>query len=129
MTVDRTIAVVLVTSAICIAACGNSSSEAKNGAAADCDTLANKAREEVSRAIDAHKSCTTDADCIEVAYATSCFDSCSRGIAKDGKADVDAAKASAEKNACASFKEKGCKAIIPPCAPPALQCKSGRCET
>jgi hypothetical protein len=129
----RTLAtvVVVVGSWICIVACGSSSSDGKSAsaAAADCDALAKQGRDEVSRAIDAHKACTTDADCVEVALATSCFDSCSRGVAKSGRADVDTAKANAEKNACAQFKEKGCKVTIPPCSPPALKCQTGSCET
>jgi hypothetical protein len=125
----RTATVGFVGASISIVACGSSSSDAKDGSSADCDALAKQGRDEVSRAIDAHKTCTTDADCMEVAFATSCFDSCSRGIAKSGKADVDTAKANAEKNACAPFKEKGCKVTIPPCSPPALKCQSGSCET
>src|SRR5688572_26816942 len=110
---------------ILLLACGSDAKESEQ----DCDAIAKEARDEVSRAIDANKTCTTTADCVGIAFSTSCFDSCSQGIAKGGAAAVDAAKASAEKNACERFKAKGCKVIIPPCIPPGLSCTSSRCAT
>lgn len=140
MTFTRAFAVVVPVISLCVAACGssNSSDSAGNAGATDasnesdassCDAIQSEARDAVSRAIEANQRCTATADCVEVSFATSCFDSCSRGIAKAGAPEVEAAKADAEKNACARFKAKGCKSTIPPCEPPTLRCVSGKCET
>lgn len=123
----RALALLVPAALLSIAACG--SDNASSGSSETCESIQDEARAPISKAIDANKACTTDADCVDVAYATSCFDSCSRGIAKSGAAAVDAAKDDAEKNACTRFKAKGCKVIIPPCPPPDLRCLGGKCES
>lgn len=98
------------------------------GADASCASLAAAARDEVGAAISAHAACATDADCVETSLGASCFDSCSRAVASGGAAEVDAARARADASSCRSFRERGCKLVTPPCAPPAApRCVSGAC--
>ena len=95
-----------------------------------CDALAGSARDEVAAAIASHAACTSDADCVETSLGASCFDSCSRGVAANGLADVAAAKSRVNAAACAEFTARGCKVTVPPCAPPrAPRCVAGACAT
>lgn len=118
-------------------ACGgsNNGQEATNppngedASAGSCASLSNAASSEVSNAIAAHQACAVDADCVQIGFAASCFDSCSRVVAKNGVADVTAAKDRVNADACKQFLAQGCKFDIPPCAPPGMPvCKAGACS-
>ncbi|HEY8077841.1 MAG TPA: hypothetical protein VIF62_27130 [Labilithrix sp.] len=99
-------------------------------AAPSCDDLAGAARKEVSSAIESHAACTQDSDCVETALAASCFDSCSRVVASSGAFDVKAARAKVDDAQCKEFAARGCKMIVPPCAPPRPpRCNAGACTT
>lgn len=78
--------------------------------------------------IDAHSACTSDDDCVTIAFSASCFDSCDRAVAKSGEADVKAARERVDAGVCATYRARGCKLIVPPCVPPErARCESGRC--
>ena len=126
----------LVLPAAVIAACGgNTTTPADaNGASSTtptkvCSDLATSARSTVEKAIAANDACKQDADCIDVALSASCFDSCGRAVNASGKAAVDAARAKADAEHCATFKQEGCKLIVPPCVPPSPPaCVEGHCR-
>ncbi len=117
-------------------ACGGQSSPATtpdgssaSTTGASCDELAASARTEVQAAFEANATCTVDADCIDTGFSAGCFDSCARAVAKTGAAAVDAAKARVDAAQCKTFKDQGCKLIVPPCVPPEPPaCVSGRCR-
>lgn len=76
----------------------------------------------------AHRACTTDADCVSVGFGASCFDACSRSVAKSGQPALDAASADIDADECRDFKAQGCRSEVPPCAPPApVACRQGIC--
>jgi hypothetical protein len=137
----RFVAVVGLVGALVSGACGGASTGSSGGAANDggssgagagsgssCSELADSARQEVDAVLQAHRACVSASDCVGVALSASCFDSCGRAMRKDGEAALQASKAKVDEAQCAQFASKGCKLIIPPCAPPsALACVSGMC--
>lgn len=119
--------VAMLSSMALVVACGATSSPAADGMS--CEDIQRSASEEVQKAIAANLSCQTDADCVAVAFATDCFDSCTRSTNKNGPAAVDAAKASVNGQQCKSFSAQGCRKTVPPCVPPmAPTCVSGACQ-
>ncbi|AKU97495.1 hypothetical protein AKJ09_04159 [Labilithrix luteola] len=118
-------------------ACGGSTNgqEATNPPSSDeasagtsCESLSESASTEVSSAIAAHQACTVDDDCTQVELVASCFDHCSRIVAKDGVAEVSAAKDRVNAAQCKRFLAQGCKFDVPPCSPPMpAKCKAGVC--
>ncbi len=123
----------LLFSAACVvsAACATASNApVETTSAPSCDDLANAARKEVSSAIVSHAACTQDSDCVEEALSASCFDSCARGVASSGLSDVKAARARVNDAQCKEFLARGCKVLVPPCAPPRPpRCHAGACST
>lgn len=95
-----------------------------------CNAHVDAARGKLQAVLDANMACTTDADCVVVAFGASCFDSCSRVMAASGKAAYDAEGQAVNAGACKAYTDDGCPPMIaPPCAPPAdPTCKQGRCE-
>jgi hypothetical protein len=114
-------------------ACGSATSSSTGADAAtgrtSCDELASAARQEVASAIDAHRTCSSGADCVATSLSASCFDSCGRAVRAGSQADVDAAKARVNAAQCKQFIDQGCKIVVPPCAPPtAPSCDNERCN-
>jgi hypothetical protein len=125
MLVRRAGAVLFLLTSLAIA-CSPSSSPASP----TCDQLQTSAREEVSKAIEGARACTTDADCTGIAFSSACFDSCGSAVAKSRTSDVDAAKSRVNDAQCKTFQNQGCKLVIPPCVPPnPVKCASGACTS
>lgn len=119
----------LSSSVLLLVACGAASSPAGPEGSPSCDDLQGSARDKVQAAITANASCSTDADCVTVAFAADCFDSCTRAMNTQGAGAVDAAKASVNGEQCKTFASQSCKNVIPPCAPPMPpKCVSGACQ-
>ncbi len=116
--------------AVLASACATASTApVETTSALSCDELAASARKDVDSAIQSHTACATDADCVEDALSASCFDSCARGVATRGVADVKAARARVNDAQCKEFLARGCKVLIPPCAPPGPpRCVAGACK-
>ena len=118
---------------VALTACGapgGSGSAAPPRPSESCVAIQNEARAELMSAIEANNECTQASDCITVAFAASCFDSCSRAIATEGKAAFEAAIGSVNGGRCKAYTDASCpRPEIPPCAPPAEpQCIDGRCQ-
>src|SRR4051794_36102668 len=45
-----------------------------------CDTAEHAAREQVAQILVAHRECKNDADCVNLAVSTACFDACTKPI-------------------------------------------------
>ena len=119
-------------SAFAVTACASASNNApvETTSAPSCEDLATAARKEVSSAIESHAACTQDSDCALDALSAACFDSCSRVVASSGVADVKAARARVNDAQCKEFLARGCKVLVPPCAPPRQpRCNAGACTT
>jgi len=119
----------LAASLALVLACASSSSPATSPGTSTCDDLVASAQKDLQSALDANATCTTDADCESVGFGASCFDSCSRGIAKSGDAAYKASVDKVDGAQCKQFKDQGCKqAPIPPCTPPIVKCNAGKCS-
>jgi hypothetical protein len=120
----------ILTAATLLAACASTSSSSPRAESADsasCAELAKAASAGVHRAVDAHRACTADTECITVNVGASCFDHCSTVMSESGRADLDAARDQAATQ-CDAFLARGCKLIAPPCmAPAAPRCQAGSC--
>jgi hypothetical protein len=93
-----------------------------------CEVSANEARARVRTVIDANATCSTDAECVTVPNAASCFDACFTATNTVGKGAVDRATTVVEASECKIFNESGCKLITPPCVPPSQpRCEGGKC--
>lgn len=104
----------------------DASSAAPSGNA--CEDAPRAAQDEVQPVLEAHRACSADADCVVIPNGTSCFDSCTTVIAKEGATVVQAAYDHASATKCGPFTQAGCKVIPPPCAPPQPpRCQAGRC--
>lgn len=122
-------AVVAFAVAVVATACGGTSSSSSGGSASSCNDLAASAAQEVDAVIEAHRACTQASDCVGVALSASCFDSCSRSMRADSASALAAAKEKVAKAQCEQFASKGCKVVIPPCAPPdPIACVNGTCN-
>lgn len=114
------------------AACASTPSAPQTSSAGGdaCSAHVEAARKKVQAAIDANMTCASDADCTDVGFGASCFDSCSRPMASAGMAAFDAARKDADASDCKAYEDDGCPPMIsPPCAPPGPHvCKQGRCE-
>jgi hypothetical protein len=74
-------------------------------------------------------SCQSDADCTQIAVASSCTDSCSDVLNMAGAARVQAAIDDVNANVCNGFQDDGCTFTVPPCAPTgAPACVEGSCK-
>lgn len=114
-----------------LAACGSSAPATKGTADRQtCEAMQADGRETLTNFVEGNRACTKDEDCVTVGLGASCFDSCTRAIAADRKADYDAAVASVNGGACAKYSENKCPAhIVPPCVPPSPpRCNAGMCE-
>lgn len=94
-----------------------------------CEQLTQAAGTALRGALEAGGSCSRDTDCKSFALSTACSDSCS-GIAPASVSQALQSVIEAQNGStCAVFKERGCKAIIPPCKPPAAPaCIAGECR-
>jgi hypothetical protein len=93
-----------------------------------CDDFRQAALSSVEQVIEAHLTCTTDADCTTVALAADCFDACSRSVNVGGKGDLLAAKERVNGAECHEFEERRCSVVPPPCVAPRLpRCQAGSC--
>jgi hypothetical protein len=91
-------------------------------------SMQKQASAEVGKALDAARACAKDDDCTATGFGASCFDSCTRAVAKDHVAEVEAASKKASAGACRGFAGQGCKMTVPPCAPPQTsRCTAGLC--
>ena len=98
------------------------------GNAGTCDARRDSARADIGAVIDAHLACEKDADCQSIAFASNCFDSCTRAVNASGVSAVEAAGAKANAGVCANYESDGCSVSIPPCVPPMPpQCVAGSC--
>lgn len=111
-----------------VIACSPSGGEARTPTVTECGQQATPARDKVNAAVEAHRTCSVDADCMTIEVRTTCFDACTTSIAKSGQAAVEQAMSSASQDECQAFAAAGCKMIIPPCAPPSPPvCREGKC--
>jgi hypothetical protein len=93
-----------------------------------CERIEANAQRVLFTAIDASRSCQSDADCVEVWRSTSCFDACGDAIAASYSADIDATKQLLDENQCAAFERAQCSFVVPPCDPPGPPtCIDGSC--
>ena len=98
------------------------------GNAGNCDARRDKASADIGAVIDAHLACEKDEDCQSIAFASHCFDSCTRAINASGMSAVEAAVAKANAGVCANYQGDGCSVSIPPCVPPLPpKCVAGSC--
>lgn len=114
-----------------VVACGGAQEPKKtpSSSTAECSQQATPAHDKVNEAIAANQDCTTDADCVSIAVATSCFDACTTSVTTSSQAAVEQAMKTASDVECKAFVDAGCKVIAPPCAPPKpAACRSNRCE-
>jgi hypothetical protein len=94
-----------------------------------CKAREKEARSEASAAVEPHRTCQTDADCVTVEVANGCFDACTDSVNHEGEAAVHAALEKSNAAGCARFSADGCFREVPPCAPPqAPTCSSGKCN-
>lgn len=102
---------------------------AQPGSKPFCDGYQGRARDALQAVLDQHTACTADTDCVTVGFSASCFDGCSRVIAKEGQAAYETARHDVDASSCAMFSGGGCTFDAPPCdAPPAPTCVAGRCQ-
>lgn len=116
---------------LAVVACGGAQEQKKapSSTTAECSQQATPAHDKVNEAIAANQDCTTDADCVSIAVATSCFDACTTSVTTSSQAAVEQAMKTASDVECKAFVDAGCKVIAPPCASPKpAACRSGRCE-
>jgi len=114
---------------IALAAAAGCGSTAEHERAVACDELQTSASEMVGKAFDDNRACQVASDCVELAFQASCFDSCSRAVAKTGMAAVQAAIDAVEAQQCAQANNNGCRVEVPPCVPPAqVTCTGGLCQ-
>ena len=113
-----------------LAACGSSPPASKPSGNQTCEAIQADARSTLAKFVDENRACKQDADCVVVGFGASCFDSCTRAIAGDRKADYEAAATNVNAGACATYSKQSCPAhTVPPCAPPsAPTCNAGMCE-
>lgn len=110
-------------------ACAPSGGEARTPNVTECAQQATPARDKVNAAVEAHRTCSVDDDCMTIEVRSSCFDACTTSIAKSGQAAVEQAMSSAGQDECQAFAAAGCKVIVPPCAPPSPPvCREGKCS-
>jgi hypothetical protein len=116
-------------SAACASAHDTDSQSTTSAGTASCEERRSTAMNDVQAAIDANRQCATDADCTTIAFATNCFDACSRAVSTSGKQAIEASIQKANETVCATYKQDGCSFIVPPCVPPtAPVCKQSFCE-
>lgn len=122
--------VLFAAAAVACAASGPSGASSTTGGGDACAAHVTEARSKLQAVLDANATCSSDADCVEVGFGASCFDSCSRAMATSGKDAFDAERRAVDAGACKAYADEGCPAMIaPPCAPPGpLHCNAGRCE-
>jgi Antistasin family len=99
--------------------------------AGSCAAIEQKAMDVVAAAFDptSGTTCTIDSDCEVVAFASDCFDACTRFVNKAGATAIQSAITAVNTNVCPGFKSAGCIVPLPPCAafgPP--HCVAGRCQ-
>ena len=96
---------------------------------ATCTAALRPASDKVTAAIAASTGCSADADCTTIELAASCFDSCTRAVAKAGVAAIEQVKTDVSNNECHPFFDAGCKLEAPPCEAPATPtCSAGHCQ-
>jgi hypothetical protein len=94
-----------------------------------CDAEQEAARAKVEQVITSHLACTVDSDCVVVAFAASCFDSCTSVLAASAKADFQAAIADVNAHECQTANDDGCTFFAPPCVGRApATCPAGVCQ-
>jgi hypothetical protein len=99
------------------------------GTANDCSAKAKPAFDRAEAAVRAHLECNVDQDCVSLAFATTCFDACSRAVSAAGLEQVKAELAATDARECQAFEAAGCTVMPPPCVPPSAPvCRQGRCE-
>jgi hypothetical protein len=93
-----------------------------------CKAREKDARSEASAAVEAHRACHADADCVSVEIGNGCFDACTDSVNREGEAAIHAALEKSNAGGCARFAADGCYREVPPCAPPqAPTCQGGKC--
>ena len=125
------VAAVLAGAAACASAPPPAAASAPTAgpSSSSCADLRAHALRRLDDVLAANGACTTDADCVSVGLGGSCFDACSRSVAKNGQPALDAASADVDAHECRDFKAQGCTAWAPPCAPPPpTACRKGICQ-
>jgi hypothetical protein len=107
----------------------NPSGGVANNGASTCGDSRSKATDKLQAVVDANLACTKDEDCVTIDFGASCFDACTRTIAKSGQGAFDAARGEVDQNECKAYKDAACPNVVPPpCAPPQpVACKEGKC--
>ena len=113
-----------------LTACASSSKVADGSASATCAQRQKSAEAEVQRALDANTTCSVDADCAVVEFATACFDACTRPVSAGGVTSVKRAIDAVNAGDCATY-ARDCGGVVhPPCDPRVTGplCTNGRCR-
>ena len=102
------------------------------GGPLSCQDLDSTASQQLMAAEEAaDRSCTSDADCVQVSPSLSCHDTCgyAQPASQAGKSAIESVVAAIEANVCAEF-AKACSFVALPCVPDAPRtsaCSGGEC--
>jgi hypothetical protein len=113
-----------------LSACASSSKVVDGSGSATCAQRQKNAETEVQASLDANATCSVDADCAVVEFATECFDACTRAVNAGGVTAVKRAIDAVNAGDCATY-ARDCGGVVhPPCDPRLTGplCTNGRCQ-
>jgi hypothetical protein len=112
----------------CCEACGQIQMLCLPENAGECGSRLDGVGDTISQAVQSHRSCQADADCVLVDTSTACAGSCGHAVALNDKDEVEAAVQEADALWCTDYSSSGCSKLQVRCASLDPVCANGECS-